>query len=259
MGTDLPLIRRERLRSVIDAAGSISVREAMDLLEVSEMTVRRDLALLAGDGQVELTRGGAAAVGRLAPDADFAQRVDRNVAPKRRLAQRALAEVEDDDVLFVSGGTTCLELARQLRGTRRCTVVTNSLPVVAELAADPAIQVMAVGGWAGPDNDMTGNLAERTIRGMRAGKAFIGATGIVPAGVFNANAGRAAVDIEMAANALATYVLADSSKVGQVALVKVAGLGDLAAVVSDTAPPAEARGWFADAGVPVLWPEEETA
>lgn len=250
MVLEIPAMRLERLKELIADEGALSLRTAMTVLDVSEMTVRRDFAALEDLGLVQRTRGGVVAAGRIAADVSYSQREQHEAAAKMDIGAKAMSLVKDGDILFISGGTTCLAFARALRGQRRVTVITNAVTVLTSLMTDPGMTVMATGGVvSAQDQDMTGPVAAATLARFRVNKAFIGASGISAEGVFNSNLERASTDELMVKAARHTYVLADHTKLDAVALTLVSDLDGIDGLVTDCSPAEGTRRWLEEARV----------
>lgn len=256
----MPAARHDRIRSLIREHGIVSLQEVKADLGVSEMTIRRDFAALEQQGVLQRTRGGVMAAGRVVSDRDYGERERLERGAKEAIGRVAATLVEDGDTIFLSGGTTLLELARALIGRHEITVVTNSVQAVSELIGAPGMAVISTGGVASSKGeDMSGPVAEATISRLRARKAFIGASGITPDGVFNAALDRAAVDQLMVAGAGEVYVLADHTKVGHVSLALVTDLQPITALVTDAEVPKAQLQWLRKAGVKVLVGGQPTA
>ena len=186
------------------------------------MTIRRDLAILAEGGKVIRTHGGATVGEKVLFEFNFLQRAGVNESAKQQIAKTAAALVQDGQSVIMDSGTTTLALARQLRGHRGLTVITSSLPIAATLQHTPGVKVLLLGGFMRQDSpDLIGALTEANLESLRADLAFIGADGIDLAGrVYNASVEVGRMLAKMAAAAAATYVVADSSKIGRTALVR---------------------------------------
>lgn len=260
MATEIPAARLERLRELVDQRGVVSLKQAQEALDVSVMTVRRDFAALEQLGVVRRTRGGVVGVGRVVPDTTYAERKDREVDAKSTIGHRAAELVEDGDTIFLSGGTTCLEFARALGTSKDVTVVTNSLDALAVLMPMPGLTVIGTGGYAsGRNNDMTGPVAESMVAELRATKAFVGASGLTPDGVFNADLGRASIDRVMSEGATETVVLSDHTKIGASAFALVTPLSGIDYLVTDKTLRKADREWLGKEGVSVLVASRDAA
>jgi DeoR/GlpR family transcriptional regulator of sugar metabolism len=228
-------------------AGVVALAEQFD---VSEMTVRRDLAQLAREGRLKRVRGGA--VTQLGEPPFAAIEVEAHAA-KDRIGRAAAELVADGQSVMVDIGTTTLALARHLQG-RRLTVITSNLAVVEELMPEPEIELVVLGGIVRRNyRSLVGVLAEDALRQLSADVAFIGASGIRhDLSVMDSTIVEVPIKRAMIANAERTVLLADSRKFAMRGSVRVCGPDDLDAVVTDA--PAEAPGvlGLADAGVEVV-------
>jgi hypothetical protein len=122
----------DRLRQITDAvreAGSMGVAELAGLTGASEMTVRRDLEVLAAQGVLERYRGGARSLLLRGEEPPFALRAQEGLEAKRRIAAEAARLIADGESVVLDSGTTCLEVARALEH-RRLTVLPLSLHAV---------------------------------------------------------------------------------------------------------------------------------
>lgn len=208
--------RHEALIAAV-LAGTYSAEALSRHLNVSMVTIRRDLNELCAQGRLVRTYGGAIPVGGHEPESTLAQRKNKFRSQKEEIARLAAAEIHSGETIIIDGGTTTGALASQLRGRRNLRIITNSLLVMATLAGDEGLDVIMLGGTVRPKSLSTvGPLAEMALRRLTADRAFIGADGVV------AGRGLCEVSVEqiqlkelMMNQATATYVLADSSKLGK--------------------------------------------
>src|SRR5687768_12294040 len=119
--------RRANVLQIVEKKGFVSLTELSEQVGASESTIRRDLEYLDGIGQIRRTRGGAAYVGESITE--FEDRRTRALPQKQRIAQAAASLIESGEAVLLDGGTTTLEVAKQLIG-KSLQVVTNSLPIV---------------------------------------------------------------------------------------------------------------------------------
>ena len=204
-------VRKQQILQILIERGAADVSDLADLLNTSAMTVRRDLVQLAAQGLLYRTRGGAMKIGG-ETDFRFANKAAVNADRKDYICQLAAREIQDGDVIFMDCGSTVFRLCPFIRG-RRITVVTNSLPVVAELM-NSDVTLNLIGGEVDKDRlAIHGLMAEEHIARYRANRAFIGVDGISLATGLSANSEReASTALTMARQADKTYLLCDSSK-----------------------------------------------
>lgn len=135
-GNNRKLLSPEREDLILAALGD-GVRTILPnwagALQVSEATVRRDLHSLENRGAVQRVHGGAIRVGGDDEKREplFHEKTTLRAAEKERIAEAALALIEDGDSIYLDGGSTVLALARKLGSRRNLTVVTNSLMAAA--------------------------------------------------------------------------------------------------------------------------------
>jgi DeoR/GlpR family transcriptional regulator of sugar metabolism len=230
------MLTEERRRTILDRLdehGKVVAAELVDLLGVSEDTVRRDLRELSAQGLLHRVHGGALP----APPsrAGFTERLQ--LAPERKaaLAAAALPLLEGAKVIILDGGTTAVELARRLPRERACTVLTNAPPVATALAAHPRAEVVLLGGRLLKREQVTvGAATVDALRRVRADVAVLGVCSLHPeAGVTALEREEAEVDRAMVDAAGEVVALASADKLGTVSPWLVAGLADVTHVVTD--------------------------
>lgn len=211
-------LRHEALIAAV-LAGTHQAEALSRQLDVSLVTIRRDLQQLSREGRLVRTYGGALPAGGHEPESTLAQRKHRNKALKEAIARAAAALVRPGQTLILDGGTTTAALAGQLRGRRDLRVITNSLQVMATLAGDEGIELVMLGGALRPISLSTvGPLAELVLRRLSADHVFLGADGIVAGrGLCEASSDQIQLKELMMAQADRIHVLADSSKLGRAA------------------------------------------
>lgn len=227
--------RQKRIYELIAQHGERSIEELIQEFGVSGMTIRRDLQLLADQGRVIRTHGGATMAERVSFEFEFLNRVRENHAAKEAIAATAAAQVNDGESIMLDSGTTSLELAKQLRGKRGLTVITSSLPNAAQLQYDQQIEVLLLGGRLRASSpDLVGALTETNLEQLRADVAFIGADAVDSHGaVYQESPEVARMLTRMAESAKRVYVIADNSKLGKTALWRFGRLSDWTALITD--------------------------
>ena len=138
--------RRQRMLEEIRRRSTASVEELASALDVSKMTVHRDLDLLSQQRLVRKMRGGATMLPSVLFEADYRQREQLNRAQKQRLAEAAAELIEPGMAIALDDSTTVAQIAPLLRAKRPLTVLTNSLPLMVELAEVEDLTVISVGG-----------------------------------------------------------------------------------------------------------------
>lgn len=247
-GTD----RLRRITEAVREAGSVGVAELAGLTGASEMTIRRDLEVLASQGVLERYRGGARSLLLRGEEPPFALRAREGLEVKRRIAAEAAGLVADGESVVLDSGTTCLEVARELE-RRRVTVAPLSLHAVNALAAGPRVTLLVPGGRPRPGElALTGPLTEASLAALRFDTAIIGCCGLTAAdGLTAHDLDDAAVKRAAISSARRVVAVAEAAKLTRTALAYVVPASALHAVVTDAAAPGDETDRLAAAGVTV--------
>ncbi|MDR5867490.1 DeoR/GlpR family DNA-binding transcription regulator [Halomonas koreensis] len=227
--------RLARLQRALAEGGSLRLAEAAALCEVSEMTIRRDLA--AGQGELLLI-GGYLMRGddpRHAPVYDLAAQRDRHAEAKRRLCERALATLEEGDTLFIDCGTTLMPLAMGLPEDLSLTVVTYALNVAEAVSARPGVRLWLLGGaYHDSSRSFASDEMAAAIRAFGLNKAFLSAAGVHPRhGLSCFHFHEVAPKQAAIATAERRLLVADASKQGLVRPARFASLADIDEVIAE--------------------------
>lgn len=241
----LPAERRSRILEQTRAHGSVRVADLAQTLNVSEMTVRRDLDQLAQEGELHKVHGGArlAAPGAVSEEPGFLRKSRLHQKQKSAVARTAAALVKPGMSVFLNSGTTTFALARELRSIEDLTVVTNS-PRIAQVFEDrPAAgsQVVMLGGVRTPSDALVGPLAVRSLETLHADVCFMGVHGFdLDAGLSTPNMLEAQINGMFLQQAHRGVVVADSTKWGTVGLYSFAALEAVDDLVTDSRLPENA-------------------
>jgi len=229
--------RQVRILEEIRRAGGARVSDLVDLLGVSDMTIRRDVAILARQGLVARVHGGATAItGRSADEPGFAVKSSLQTEEKRAIAVAAARLVEPGDSVAISGGTTTYAVALELCQVPNLTVVTNSVPVGDRLhaAGRDDLTVVLTGGVRTPSDALAGPVAVAALRTLHVDWLFLGVHGFDErAGFTTPNLVEAETNRALVACARRVVVVADSTKWGVVGLSSIARLDDIDVLVTD--------------------------
>jgi DeoR family transcriptional regulator, fructose operon transcriptional repressor len=233
--------RLRRIAQAVKDAGSATVPELAGLTGASEMTIRRDLDVLAAQGVLERFRGGARTLLLRGEEPPFALRAHEGLEAKRRIAAVVAGLVAEGETVLLDSGTTCLEVARLLRG-RQVTVMPLSLQAVQVLSDAPAPTALLVPGGrprAG-EGALTGPLALASLAALRFDTAVLGCCGLGAAeGLTAYDLEDAAVKKAIIASTRRVIAAADGSKLGRTAHAYVGPCTLVQTLVTDTTAPAD--------------------
>ena len=231
----LPSQRRQAILAAVRAEDAASAEALARQFDVSVETIRRDLRALHSDGLLERVYGGATRSSGRSSEGSFSARSVRNIERKRAVAALAASLIEPDDTVVIDVGTTALEVARALPPPFHGRVLTNSVPVAMVLAERSDIDLMLCGGQVRPgDAACSGAHAEAFFGEFYADKAFRGSGGVHPeAGLTDYDPPEVVIRRTIIAHTASSYVLADSSKLGTIAVHRVCALDKITAVITD--------------------------
>lgn len=222
----------------------LTLAKAMELLRVSESTVRRLFANLVADGRAIRNYGGIQRLPEGTLETYFYdQPPSANILKKQQIAQHAVRFVESGDTLYLDSGSTLLRfsiaLAEQMENNTlsEITVITNAMSNVTVL--QKCCRIILLGGeFQDSCTDLSGYLAENTLRSLRFSKCFLGSSG------YDAGFGFSARDFTLArlneialTNAARSYVLMDSSKFGKTTMVSYSQNCPVGTLITEAPPP----------------------
>ncbi len=232
--------RQERLLATLAADGKVLAKDAAVTLGVSEDTIRRDLRELAAAGLCRRVYGGALPLP--VAQATYDERATLNTSGKARVAATAARLVQPGMTVVLDGGTTALQVARELPQDVVATVVTHSPTVAVELLGKPNIETVLIGGRIFRHSVVaTGAATVEAALRVNADLFLLGVTGVHPEfGLTTGDSDEAVVKRTFAQRSAETYVLASSEKIGVASPFLVLPLDAVSAVVTD-APEGRAR------------------
>ena len=235
--------RQDHILAKIQADGAVRVADLVESLDVSDMTVRRDIGELARRGLVRRVHGGAVDARPAALEPGFQAKRELAGPEKAAIARSALDLVEPGSAIALSAGTTTHLLARLIvedTSRRPLTVVTNSLQAAEALHApdDPSLAVVLTGGTRTLSDALVGPLATTALTSLRVDVAFLGVHGFdLDAGLTTPNLLEAETDRALVGSASRLAVLADRTKWGVVGLSRIVELSEVDVLICDDALP----------------------
>lgn len=223
--------RESAILSRLAQDGSLQVAKLARDLGVSEVTIRADLRQLEQRGLLARTHGGAEPTGYR----DVLERRFQHPSEKERIAAAAAALVRDHDQIMIEAGTTTAGIVGHLGGLRGVQIVTNSTLVFAKARLNPALTVILTGGtFHRSSESLVGPVALRTLADFNVRLAFLGTDGFtVERGLTTGFTEGVEVLRAMHQRAQESWLLADSSKYGQVGFASVLPLAEVTGVITD--------------------------
>jgi DeoR/GlpR family transcriptional regulator of sugar metabolism len=233
------MLAKQRQSTILDhvrRSGGVRVSELTDLLGVSDMTVRRDLDVLARNGLIEKVHGGATLASASSLDEPgFEAKSSRELSEKEAIGRTAARLVRPGTAIALSAGTTTWALARYISHVRDLTIVTNSVRVADVLqqgSGNPT--VILTGGVRTPSDALVGPVADLAIRSLHFDVFFLGCHGMDPqAGLTAPNLAESETNRSFIRGARTVVLAADHTKWGTVGLSSFANLSEVDILVTD--------------------------
>src|SRR5438477_2163605 len=216
--------RHAQLIRLLKKRGYCSVVEMSQLLNVSQMAIRRDLHMLDEKQIAEVTHGGArfSASKRIVPDFDM--RTHEHLAEKQAIGKLAAERfIEEGDVVGIDSGSTALEIVRNLPNIP-LTIVTHSLAAANVVAQNRRYSLIVLGGVLQHEaNCLCGPQAIAALQTLYINKLFLSASGLLlPQGLSCNNLLDAEVKQALIGASRQVILCMDSSKVGRAYLARFA-------------------------------------
>lgn len=234
--------RQAQITQMLVADGHIKISTIVNEFHVSSETARKDLIALEQRGVARKTHGGAVVVDNYFTGSNvfLNRRMERNISSKRAIARAAVNLVSDNSTVILDSGSTTYWLAEELLAKKNITVVTNSLTAAIRLAENK-VNVLALGGEVYPSNlAAVGQWVDLCLAGIQADIAFIGASALSTSrGPCVENFPEAHAKWKMMESAGRSYIVSDSSKFMNNALVEYAAWERFDGLITDRGLPEE--------------------
>ena len=214
---------------------SVQVSELAELLNVSSVTIRKDLTELEKNGRLYRSHGKAILINPFANNRSVNEKESLNAEEKQLIGMEAAQLVVPNDSILLASGTTIHALARNLRPADRLTVVSASLQATEFLAENENIDIIQIGGNVRHSSlSVVGQYSEMILRSCSFSKLFLGVDGIdLEFGISTTDMREAELNREMIHTAQKTIVLADSSKFGRRGFARICGMDDVDMIITD--------------------------
>jgi len=232
--------RHSRLLELVNASGRIEVALLSQKLEVSQVTIRKDLEQLEKKGLLKREHGFAAIVS----SDDISKRLDFNNEVKHKIAVLAAKLVENGETVMIESGSCCALLAQELATNKRdVTIITNSAFIASYIRECPQVKVVLLGGdYQMESQVVVGPITRKCVESFYVDKLFVGTDGFTEkAGFTGKNHMRCETVRAMAENAKKVIVLTESSKFSQQGVVAQFKANEISTLVTDNKIPEEAK------------------
>jgi len=228
--------RHQHIITKLRKEGNVKVVDLCSEINVSSVTIRKDLKLLEDKNLLFRTHGGGTMSNPYTADKPVKEKEKIQSGEKSNIGEAAANLVEPNDCILIASGTTVLSLARNIYPKGNLTVITAALNVAMELIRHPEIEVIQLGGiLRKSSSSVTGSYAEKILEDFSCSKLFLGVDGIdLEFGLTTTNMMEAQLNKKMIKASQKTIVLADSTKFGKRGFGRICGLEDIEQIITDS-------------------------
>lgn len=248
---EVRMSREEEILAIVSQKKKIEVNELSELLNVSKVTIRKDLDKLEARGLLHRQHGYAL----LNNMDDINYRLAQNYDLKHKIALEASKIVNDGEVIMIESGSTCALLAEELAFNRNdITIITNSCFIASYIRKAESVKVILIGGEYQKESQVNvGPLVKQVISEFYVDKLFIGIDGFDQRrGFTGSDITRCDTTRTLATAANQTIVLTDSSKFSQKGVVSEFAFREISKVFTDQQMDQEALGFLKKQGIEVF-------
>ncbi len=232
----IPAERQVEIARLVKEKGLVTVESLKEILGVSVITIRRDLAVLEKRGLLERTHGGAISTSPLNREFKYHEKDKTNAVYKEAIGRYAAGMIEDGDTVFINSGSTTYQVIRFLEGRTNVRIITNNVAAAASFGSIPGIELILTGGmYRSASNCVVGEFASQIISQIMASKTIIGADGLsFKGGLTSPVYQEAAVTRKMIERTQGDVIcVADHSKIGKISNFLTVPVDNLDYLVTD--------------------------
>lgn len=246
--------RLEKIMDLIQNSNFISPLELAEKMDVSLVTIRRDLKKLAEERSIIKEYNTI----KIARDYDkrFHERHNTNLEQKRIIAELAKRLVQSGDTLFLDTSTTCYEFARTLAlSSQNLHIITNNIYMAVELMSIYKIDLVLLGGNIRHGYFSTiGPLAEKMLSNIKVNKFFFSCTMLDENGIYESNILEGNIKVKMFENSRLHYLLVDSTKFDKASIFRTTGIKNIDALITDKPLPNKYLDILKDKNIEIITP-----
>ncbi|HEX8334997.1 MAG TPA: DeoR/GlpR family DNA-binding transcription regulator [Segetibacter sp.] len=245
--------RHQFILSKVQKEGFLQVLDLCKELNVSSVTIRKDLKLLEDKNLLYRTHGGASLKNPYTVDKPVNEKEKLQSSEKMKIGAIAAKTIEANDSIIIASGTTVLALAKNIKPDHQLTVITSALNVALELLRHENIEIIQLGGiMRHTSSSITGTYAESMLTDFVCSKLFLGVDGIdIDFGLTTTSAVEAHLNRQMISSSQKLIVLTDSTKFGRRGFGRICGIEEINQVITDDGIPAHYKNHLESMGIEV--------
>lgn len=227
--------RLEKIRELVKENKKVVVSQLSEMFDVTEETIRRDLEKLEAEGLVARTYGGAVLNQDVSREKiHFLKRVQTNMEEKQAIAEKAVGIIRRSSSIGADASSTVLEALKKIQEESGITVLTNSVEALRELSLS-SLNVVSTGGILDKNSlSLQGAGAKSSLGIYSVDIALISCKGLcLDGGVYDSNENEAELKQILVGRANKVVLLADHSKFGKTAFIRLADLAQIDTIITD--------------------------
>lgn len=249
----IPAERQKKILALLKATPVLSIGELIEILNVSHMTIRRDIAKLETLGRVMSVSGGVQLATTLYEELPHVDKVTQRHQEKQRIGSYAASLVQNNITIYLDAGTTTLAIAQFLKGKRNLLVVTNDFPIAAYLMHETDCTVYHTGGKIDRQNQSSvGLIAAQMVASLNIDLAFVSTSSWNLRGISTPSEDKVAVKRAITRFAKSSYLVSDASKYGKVAAFHAVDIDMFDKVITDLTFPSNCIDDFKERGIEIV-------
>lgn len=251
------MTQAERHRFILEElekAGFVTVSDLAKAMDVTMVTVRKDLKVLEDKGLLYRSHGSATSVSPYVSDRSVHVKKLEQVEEKSKIAEKALAFIEDQEAIIIGSGTTVVALAQAIPRNKPLTVLTAAMNVTLALMDMQDVELVQLGGVVRKSSSsVVGHYAEEMLQSFACSKLFLSVDGIsLEHGLTTSNMMEAHLNAQMIRSVQKTIILADSRKFGRKGFGKICELEDIDVIITDSGIPEIYREKLEEKGIELV-------
>lgn len=233
--------RINQMELFIHHSGHVTIDELCDRFQVSKNTIRRDLNRLVEKGGVSKVYGGVSSLKKASPS--FESRITEQDELKRKIAQKAVSLIHDNDTVFIDSGTTTRHLVDFLDNRKNLTIITNNLDVLNQSIDQDNWRILLLGNTYSPKTRSFINVENWAFFDrLNINVAFISAVGLsIEHGATNSENQESEIKRRMVKKSAKNFLLIDSTKFDKTSLLTFGNIQNFDSLVTDSGIPIQYR------------------
>lgn len=227
--------RKQKILEILHRDGKVRVNELSALFDISDVTIRMDLADLEAKGMLSRVHGGAVSSYKTYYNMDMQQRLSANLEKKQAIATKVVSMIEERDTIMLNAGTTTLTVFRAIPPHLNLSIVTNSIAIALEAGTNPNFHVVLLGGSVDAKHQFIyGDDAATQLEKYHADKLILAVDGItLDNGLTTYYNQEVELDRIMLSRSATKIIAADSMKLGRTAFAKISDISEADYIVTN--------------------------